>query len=331
MATEKKQGEGGAADRGATEPSLEELLLSLDLKGEDIEGFFVAKSEVESLKEETKWMAVMRLLTPKTFSAISLKRTMKFAWAPAQEVSFRDIDVNRFLVQASCLGDWKKITEQGPWLFRDQGLLIEKYDGSCRAMAVELNRIHAWIRILDIPELYRRKQLITGLAASVGEVITVDMNGTGLDAGDFVRVRVWLDVRKSLTRFVSFKPEDGEQVIMRVKFEKVPRFCEVCGLLGHEQEECGSGVHKQEDMKYGKWLLADTPWNRARIHGSGHTSNMKENQGQRSNEPGRGQHHTGRGTGRGREAGVEDELEGEVVENGWQPLTTERGRQQRPS
>jgi hypothetical protein len=24
----------------------------------------------------------------------------------------------------------------------------------------------------------------------------VDMNGTGLDAGDFVRVRVWLDVRK---------------------------------------------------------------------------------------------------------------------------------------
>jgi hypothetical protein len=74
------------------------------------------KSEVESLKEEVKWMAVMRLLTSKPFSSVSLKKTMHFAWAPVKEVTFRDIEENRFLVQANCLGDWKKITEQGPWI-----------------------------------------------------------------------------------------------------------------------------------------------------------------------------------------------------------------------
>jgi hypothetical protein len=66
-----------------SEPSLDELLRSLNLRGEDIEGLFVAKSEVEILKEEKKWMAVIRVLTSKPFSAASLKQTLRFAWAPA--------------------------------------------------------------------------------------------------------------------------------------------------------------------------------------------------------------------------------------------------------
>jgi hypothetical protein len=118
MAAEKDG--GGPSDTvhdAGREPSLDELLRSLNLRGEDIEGLFVAKSEVEILKEEKKWMAVIRVLTSKPFSAASLKQTLRFAWAPAQELNFRDVEENRFLVQANCLGDWKRITEQGPWIF----------------------------------------------------------------------------------------------------------------------------------------------------------------------------------------------------------------------
>jgi hypothetical protein len=150
MAEAKEKGEasGTAGKAGGKEPTLEELLWSLNLKGEDIDGLFVAKDEVESLKEEAKWMAVIKLMTTKPFSVVSLKKMMRFAWALAQEVVIRDVEENRFLVQASCLGDWKRITEQGPWLFRDHRLLIEKYDGSCSVKSVELNRIHAWAKFM---------------------------------------------------------------------------------------------------------------------------------------------------------------------------------------
>jgi hypothetical protein len=113
--------------------SLEELMRSLKLTGADIGGISVAKEVVEALKEDTKWMAVMRLLSSKTFSAASLKKTMEFAWAPAQEVTFRDLEEdNGFLVQARCLGDWQRITEHRPWIFRDHGLLIENTTGAAR-------------------------------------------------------------------------------------------------------------------------------------------------------------------------------------------------------
>jgi hypothetical protein len=46
----------------------------------------------------------------------------------------------------------------------------------------------------------------------------VDMTSSRVDGGDFVRVRVRLDVRKELTRFVTIKPEGEPLVIMRVKY-----------------------------------------------------------------------------------------------------------------
>jgi hypothetical protein len=65
MAAAKEKGEAsGKAEQEGSEPSLEELLRSLNLKGEDINGLFLAKSEVEALKEGSKWMAMMKLLTP---------------------------------------------------------------------------------------------------------------------------------------------------------------------------------------------------------------------------------------------------------------------------
>jgi hypothetical protein len=126
-----------------------------DLKGEDIDGMFVAKNEVELLKEGSKWMAVMRILTTQPFSATYPKKTMRFVWAPAQEVSFRDIEENRFPIQENCLGI-KKITEQGPWLFRDHSLLIQKYDGNSSDATVKLNRIDACTKIHDVSQLYRK-------------------------------------------------------------------------------------------------------------------------------------------------------------------------------
>jgi hypothetical protein len=61
-------------------------------------------------------MAVMKLLSSKSYSMMSLKNTMCFAWAPAHEVIFRDVEEKKFLVQANCLGDWQKIIEHGPWI-----------------------------------------------------------------------------------------------------------------------------------------------------------------------------------------------------------------------
>jgi hypothetical protein len=88
----------------------------------------------------------------------------------------------------------------------------------------------------------------------VGPVSTVETQIAGIN--NFVRVRVKLDVRKPLARFVSVV-RGGQREFYQIKFEKIPRFCGACGFLGHTHLECGTGEHDESKLKWGDFLKAD--------------------------------------------------------------------------
>ncbi|KAM0843815.1 hypothetical protein ACQ4PT_057478 [Festuca glaucescens] len=133
---------------------VEDLLRKLKLSEGEHEGVFLAKEERGSLPE-VKWMAAAKLLTRKNFSEESLKRTMFAAWNSARELSFGKIEKNLFVVQAKCLGYWKRIMEEGPWLFRDCALMLENFDGATTTPTVIPSKVKVWIQIPKIPPLYR--------------------------------------------------------------------------------------------------------------------------------------------------------------------------------
>lgn len=74
--------------------------------------------------------------------------------------------------------------------------------------------------------------------------------------GDYVRVRASIDVTAPLIRFAPLSLGEGKRTLLHVKYEKIGYFCHVCGILGHDMEECGDGVHQPEAVQYGLWMLA---------------------------------------------------------------------------
>ena len=93
----------------------------------------------------------------------------------------------------------------------------------------------------------------------IGEVQEVQIVLPNGFIGEFVQVRVKLDVTNNLTRFVGFT-KSGETEFYQVKFEKLPVFCYMCGLLatgvrnvaqGNTRKKIWSGVpsslHQRED------------------------------------------------------------------------------------
>jgi hypothetical protein len=67
---------------------------------------------------------------------------------------------------------------------------------------------------------------------------------------------VKLDVNKPLTRVVGLHPEGYEQMVFQVLYEKLTKLCDVCGLFGHGDLECGDGDHDESAKQYGPWLVA---------------------------------------------------------------------------
>jgi hypothetical protein len=125
---EKEKGKGKEMNEEASALSLKEHLKGLSLRGEEEEDLeFLA--EFEELVKEVRWLALFRVHTMKPFSHAALFSAMRIAWAAAKEVTFKVLGPNLFLVQLHCLGDWSRVIEGSPWLFRGAAIVMEEYDG----------------------------------------------------------------------------------------------------------------------------------------------------------------------------------------------------------
>jgi hypothetical protein len=228
------------------------------------------------------------------FSPQTFEQHMRTAWSPAKEVKFRILEDNMFTIQCSCLGDWLKVTKGGPWLFRQNAVTIEEYDGLSDPMEINMNLLAVWVQIHKLPDGYRGDSLVRNLAAKkFDSVIEVDSASHGL--GDFIRVRVKLDLRKPIARFVSISRE-GRREFFKIQFEKIPRFCGACGMVGHSYLECGTGEHDESKLKWGDFLKAERETWYGRFSFGGNRGGPRGARGR--NFPGRGMPEQG-GRGRG--------------------------------
>jgi hypothetical protein len=206
-------------------------------------------------KEGIKWMALARVHTSNFFSPQTFEQHMRVAWSPAKEVKITALEQNLFTIQCHCLGDWLKIEQGVPWLFRQNVVIIEPYDGLSPTDAIDLNSFDAYIQIHKLPIGYRDKAMIKNLMEKkVGKVLSVETAIPGVN--NFIRVRVKFDVRKVLAHFVTVV-RGGKREFFHICFEKIPKFCGACGYLGHTHLECGTGEHDESKLKWGDWLKAD--------------------------------------------------------------------------
>nr|XP_020154581.1 uncharacterized protein LOC109751941 [Aegilops tauschii subsp. strangulata] len=273
-----------ASSSGTANSDLEAMMAELGLKEDELQDVVVDEGDLP--EEATRWMAIARVHTEKPYSQYWFYRNMRVAWDLAQEKKIRPLEENLYSMQFSCHGDWERVMEEGPWSFKGKAVVMAPYDGFTKPTLIELNKIEIWIQIHDLPDGFFPK--VKALSATVEEFIFAEPKSQDFE-GNFVRVRVRIDVTKPLKNDVSLvirKKDTMERVIFRVKYERLPDWCAVCGNLGHLFKECGDGIHPPKALVF-KDLKAS--WFRGPGRGPG------EGSGSRG---GRGRGRNGRGGGR---------------------------------
>lgn len=125
--------------------------------------------------------------------------------------------------------------------------------------SVNLNFIDLWVQVHDLKAGFMSEKILMGIGNYIGHyVASCPSNFVGVWR-EYMRVRVTLSLDKPLKRRMKIKMSGNEWFWVNFKYENVPNFCFICGIVGHSERFCSQLFEKSEEeiMKpYGSWMRA---------------------------------------------------------------------------
>lgn len=101
-----------------------------------------------------------------------------------------------------------------------------------------LNYIPFWIQIRGIPLQYMNRPVIVNIARVLGEYIQMDYNEEVGSKLEFLRVCLNWNINNPLKFQRNFQFNPGVNTLLRIQYERLRGFCEMCGLITHDSGAC---------------------------------------------------------------------------------------------
>ncbi|KAK7860162.1 uncharacterized protein CFP56_042202 [Quercus suber] len=126
---------------------------------------------------------------------------------------------------------------------------------------IRFDRMALWIQLHGIPTMFQTKEVGYSIGATIGSVESVDVDEKGFCLGNYMRIRVTIDISNPLCRGRKVRLGGSSQFWVDFKYERMPIFCYLCGMVTHDENDCLVGLRrserlKAEDKPYGTWLRA---------------------------------------------------------------------------
>ena len=95
------------------------------------------------------------------------------------------------------------------------------------------------------------------IGSRLGKVLEVDKRLLQAEQAKFMRIRVEIPIDKPLRRGGNITNTEGERCSIIFRYERLPTFYYICGILGHDEKHCYvSPMEGEVERQYGNWLKA---------------------------------------------------------------------------
>ncbi|OMP01909.1 reverse transcriptase [Corchorus capsularis] len=183
---------------------------------------------------------------------------MVVAWRVEGAFMIKEAGDNLFIFHFEDEIERDRVLVSQPWCFNRALLVLKDFDGIQDPNEVVFDQCQYWMRMFDLPIMLMNMRIGVSVGETMGPVLEVDDTN-----GRFLRVRVVLNLSTPLKKTTTATTSQGE-VLVRFKYEKLPAFCRVCGLLTHLDNDCPVGVTMLKtqgvmDKQYDNSIRAEIP------------------------------------------------------------------------
>ncbi|KAL4325526.1 hypothetical protein GQ457_11G002860 [Hibiscus cannabinus] len=211
-----------------------------------------------NLEGSEKWL-VGKLVSPEMVDTSTLTRVFFAVWkdTPLEEVMV--LGPNLFLFKFKKEESKESVIQRCPWSFNGELLALKVFDGLLSPQEYDFGPLPMWMRVYKVPLGMMNQRMGESIGNRLGNHIAVDMREGEGRMGEYLRVRVEIDSCKALKRCVVLgKQQDGSSRICMVKYERLPKFCHYCGIIGHGWELCLTRPEGMEGpFQFGDWLKVE--------------------------------------------------------------------------
>lgn len=153
-------------------------------------------------------------------------------------VYIKDLEANLFLFQFYHEVDVKRVMDGCPWSFNRRALVMSRLKDGENPRCVELNSMDLWVQIYDLKAGFMTERIVQEIGNYVGNfVASAPTNFTGVWR-DYLCVRVTIDITKPLKCKMKIRSAGGDWFWISFKYENVPTFCFIYGIVGHSENFC---------------------------------------------------------------------------------------------
>ena len=228
----------------------------------------IQSTVVKEVVQRGQLCIVGKLVSERMISKEIIKNTLMRLWRFKRNFTFKVLAENLFLIEFEVANDKIRVLEGRPWDFEGNLFLVEDFDGRTSPLEFTFDKASFWVQMMNLPLACMSREVGFKLGASVRKVEEVGTEKDGIGWGEYLRVKILIDLYKPLSRGRMLK-FDGKSTLIGFKFERLPKFCYHCGVIHHGEEGClkRNRMRNQGVLQFGPWLRASSPTRRMeKIH-----------------------------------------------------------------
>ena len=185
-------------------------------------------------------MLVAKFLTRRALNVEAIGRTFKPLWRSRKEFKIREAgDLVLFLV-FELESNTKRVLAIEPWFFDKHLVLFQRYDASVPARTLCFTKVKFWVQLHGLPMRMLDPETEVELGETIGQV-SPSVNSKEMIGGDFLQIRVEVDVSKNLCRGRTIVLENDREiwVSFNMKNSQISVIGAVWCLMMKKNVRCG--------------------------------------------------------------------------------------------
>lgn len=158
--------------------------------------------------------------------------------------------------------DKRRVLSMGPRAFDKNLVVLRPIAAGCDPNTMKLDHSDFHVHAIGVPFNLMHRKMAEFLGNAIGSFVDLGYDESKAFSGTALRFRATIDITKPLRRMIQIKGPNGEELHIRLAYERLPNFCYYCGCLGHLVRDCHeciefesvTGDIPRDKLGYREWL-----------------------------------------------------------------------------